>query len=77
MHAYIYKMNFLVGLSYLIIYEVIIVSEPNKTHLRVSSIPPFIVTITTPIEYRCSLISRPDLFGNRKYIVATTFETSL
>ena len=35
------------------------------------------MTITTLTEYRCSLISRHDLFCNRKYIVATTFETSV
>ena len=41
-----------------------------------SSIPPFIVTITTFIEYRCSLVERPDLFCNSKNIAATTVETS-
>ena len=43
----------------------------------VSSIPPFIVTITTITEYRCSLIGRPDLFCKRKYIVAPTLEASI
>ena len=52
-----------------------IVKWTKKSHLTFSSISPFIVTITTLIEYRLSLISRPDLFCNRKYIVANTFET--
>ena len=33
MHVYIYKMNFLVGLSCWIIYEVIILSESKKKKL--------------------------------------------
>ena len=39
MDAYIYKMNFLVGLSCWIIDEVIILGEPNKAHLTLSSYP--------------------------------------
>ena len=34
----------------------------QSTHLTLSSIPSFIVIITTLLEYRCSFISRPDLF---------------
>ena len=37
-------------LIHTIIYEVIILNEPKKDSL--SSIPPFIVTITTLVEYR-------------------------
>ena len=32
-------MNFLVGLSCRVIYEVIFLSEPNKTHLTLTSYP--------------------------------------
>ena len=42
----------------------------------VSSASPFIVAITALIEHRCSFVSRPDLFCNRKDI-APTFETSV
>ena len=41
------------------------------------SVPPFIVAISALVEYRRSLISRPDLFCDRKYLVATTFETNV
>ena len=78
MYVYIYEMNILVDLMYWIVHEVIFfISEPKKkTHLTLPSIAPFIVTITTLVEYRCSFISRPDLFCDGKYIVVTTFETS-
>ena len=72
MHVYIYKTNFLLGLSSWITYEVIILSDSFNV-----VIPPFIMTITALIEHRCSLMSRPDLFCNRKYIVATTCETGV
>ena len=41
------------------------------------SVPTFIVTITTLIELSHPLISRPDLFFDRKYLGAPTFETSV
>ena len=41
------------------------------------SISPFIVAISTLVEYRGSFVSRPDLFFNRKNVVAPTFETSV
>ena len=78
MHVYIYEMNTLVDLMYWIVHEMIIfLSEQKKTYVTLSSIPPFIVTITTLVEYRCSFISRPDLFCDGKYIFAPTFETSV
>ena len=40
------------------------------------SVPPFIVSISAPVEYGYSLISRPDLFYKGKYLVAPTFEVS-
>ena len=44
MHVYIYEMNILVDLMYLIVHEVIIfLSGPKKTHLILSSTPPFII----------------------------------
>ena len=49
----------------------------KKTHLTLSSIPPFIVTILAFVEYTQSLISRPDQFCSGKYLVAPTFETSI
>ena len=65
-------------LMYWIVHEVIILwSEPKRTHLALSSIPPFIVTITILVEYGCSFISRPDFFCNGKCIVAPTFQTSV
>ena len=70
-------MNILVDLGCLIMYEVLILSEPNKTHFTLLSITPFTVTITTLTEYRCSLISGPDLFCNGKYIVAPTFKANI
>ena len=71
MNFYICEMNILVDLMYEIVHEVtIFLSEPKKTHLTLSSIPPFIVTFTTLVEYRCSFISRTDLFCDGKYIVA-------
>ena len=45
----------------------------KKTHLTLSSIPPFIVTILAFAEYAHSLISRPDQFCNGKYLAAPTF----
>ena len=53
MHVYIYKTNFLVGLSCWITYEVIILSDSFNV-----VIPPFIMTNTALIKHRCSLISR-------------------
>ena len=41
------------------------------------SISPFIMAVLTLVEYRNSFISRPDLFCDRKYLVAPTFETSV
>ena len=41
------------------------------------SISPFIVAIPTIVEYIRSFLSRPDLFRDRKYLVAPTFETSV
>ena len=49
----------------------------KKTHLTLWSFPPFIVTIMALVKYSRSLISRPNLFYNGKYLVATTFETSV
>ena len=49
----------------------------KKTHVTLSSLPPFIVTIMTIVKYSRSLISRPNLFYDGKYLVATTFETSV
>ena len=49
----------------------------KKTHLTLSSLPPFIVTIMTIVKYSRSLISRPNLFYDGIYLVATTFETSV
>ena len=78
MDVYIYKMNFLVDLSSWITYEVIILSEPKKDSLNLClSISPFIVTISTLLECRRSFVSRPDLFCNRKNIVAPTLETNV
>ena len=45
--------------------------------LEATSVSPFIVAISALIEHRCSLISRPDLFCNGKYLVAPIFETSV
>ena len=56
---------------------IIFLSEPKKDSLKVVIHPPFIVTITTLVESRCSFISRPDLFSYGKYIAATTFEISV
>ena len=39
MSVYTYEMDILVDLSYRIIYEVIILSESNKTHLTLSLYP--------------------------------------
>ena len=77
MHVNLYKTNFLVDLSCWMMYEVIILSESKKTHSTLSSIPPFIVAISGLVEYRLPLASRPDLFCNRKNIVAPTLETSV
>ena len=71
-------MNTLMDLMYWIEHEVIIfLSEPKKTNLTLSSISPFIVKTTTLAEYRCSFISRPDLFCDGKYLIAPTFEASV
>ena len=71
-------MNFLVDLSCWITYELIILSESKKDSLNLFlSIFPFIVAISTLVEYRRSFISRPDLFCNRKNIVAPTLETKV
>ena len=58
-------------------YEVIILSEPKKTHFKLSSIPPFIVAIVTLVEYRFSLVCRPDLLCHRKHIAAPILEASI
>ena len=39
MHVYVYATNFLVGLSCSIIHEGIILSEPKKNHLTLTSYP--------------------------------------
>ena len=78
MDVYIYKMNFLVDLSCWITNEVIILSEPQKDSLNLClSISPFIVAISTLLEYKRSFVSRLDLFCSRKNIVAPTLETSV
>ena len=41
------------------------------------SVLPFIVATSALVEYGHSLISRPDLFYDKKYLVAPTFKTSM
>ena len=41
------------------------------------SVPPFIVATSALVEYGHSLISRSDLFCDKKYLVAPTFKTSI
>ena len=49
----------------------------KKTLLMLSSILPFIVAVATLVEYSRSLISRPDLFCDGKYLVIPIFEASV
>ena len=50
---------------------------PDVIYPSMSSIHPFIMAVSTLVEYRRSLIIRPDLFCDRKYLVAPTFKTSV
>ena len=77
MHVYIYKMNILVDLMYLIIHEVIIfLNEPERLIERCHP-SLHLLRQSQQLLNRCSFISRPDLFCDGKYIVTSTHKTNV